>query len=159
MCFLGVGGLLTAFQTFQFSGRHCAGPAVKKGPGLLVTASHDACSGRIHLSPFTKDDRGQGSQWKPLFLEGTRPNIYCDSVACAADCRSATADRPIAGRPLPIADRPLPIADRPIAGRPLPIADRALGSGVGPVPASCVPVMPGLAEGLVGTRSPHHASL
>ena len=144
---------------------------VKKGPGWLVTTSHDACSGRIHLSPFTKDDRGQGSQWKPLFLEGTRPNIYCDSVACAADCRSATADRPIAGRPLPIADRPLPIADRPIAGRPLPIADRpiagrplpiadrALGSGVGPVPASCVPVMPGLAEGLVGTRSPHHASL
>ena len=69
-------------------------------------------------------------------------------------------------RALPIADRPLPIADRPIAGRPLPIADRplpiadrALGSGVGPVPASCVPVMPGLAEGLVGTRSPHRASL
>ena len=47
----------------------------------------------------------------------------------------------------------------PIADRPLPIADRALGSGVGPVPASCVPVMPGLAEGLLLPPSAHHASL
>ena len=32
-----------------------------------IASSHDACSRRTHLSPFTKDDRGQVSQWLQYF--------------------------------------------------------------------------------------------
>ena len=47
--------------------------------------SHDACSGRTHLSPFTKDDRGRGSQWSTHIFGGQCPNFTLTAPRCCLE--------------------------------------------------------------------------